>query len=72
MTDDATAKLTCFDRREYSKKYYAQNKERILQYQKDYYRKKRKPKPKAKFEVRHGSFWLFGDNFAKPEDQKPT
>jgi hypothetical protein len=50
----------CFDRKQYSKQYYAQNKERILQYQKEYYHKKRKPKQKPHFEVRHGSYWLFG------------
>lgn len=49
-----------FDRKEYSRNYYEQNKEKILQYQKEYYRKKRKPKRKPLFEVRTGSFWLFG------------
>jgi hypothetical protein len=49
-----------FDRKEYSRKYYEQEKEKILQYQKEYYRKKRKPKQKPLFEVRTGSFFLFG------------
>ena len=64
MPPPATAPLPlsykCFDRKQYSKQYYAENKERILQYQKEYYHKNRKPKQKPHFEVRHGSYWLFG------------
>ena len=37
--------LTCFDRKQYSKQYYEQNKQKILQYQKEYYKSKRKPNP---------------------------
>ena len=57
---ETTLSYVAFDRKEYSRKYYEQNKAKILQYQKDYYRKKRKPKQKPHFEIRQGKFVLFG------------
>jgi hypothetical protein len=61
-TDKATPLRTQanFDRKQYSKEYYEKNKDKILQYQRDYYRKKRKPKQKPFFEIRHGTFTLLG------------
>ena len=63
-TDKATPLRTQanFDRKQYSKEYYEKNKDKILQYQRDYYRKKRKSKQKPFFEIRHGTFTLFADN----------
>ena len=55
--------LTCFDRKQYSKQYYEQNKQKILQYQKEYYKSKRKPKPKSKFEIRYGKFVIFNEKW---------
>ena len=52
--------FVAFDRKDYSRKYYEQNKEKILLYQKQYYHSKRKQKKKPIFQVRTGSFWLFG------------
>ena len=58
----AKTQPVAFDRKQYSRDYYEKNKEKILQYQKEYYRKKRKPKQKPVFTIRHGTFTLFADN----------
>ena len=44
----------------YSKKYYEQNREKILAYQKAYYRKKKDHTNKnTKIKIKHGKFVLF-------------
>lgn len=64
MPDAVSEALTVnFNRKAYSREYYAKNKAKILEYQKQYYRKNRKPRGKPVFEIKHGSFWLFGSNF---------
>jgi hypothetical protein len=59
MTDSRLS-YVAFDRKQYSRKYYELNREKILLYQKQYYRKTRKPRQKPHFEIRHGKFVLFG------------
>jgi len=54
--------LVLFDRKKYSKQYYEQHKSRILQYQREYYLKRKKPKQKPHFEVRTGRFLLFDES----------
>ena len=57
-----SANIVVFDRKKYSKQYYEQHKQRILQYQREYYRKRKKPKQKAYFVVRTGRFVLFDES----------
>ena len=54
--------LIVFDRKKYSKQYYEQHKERILQYQREYYRKRKKPARKTYFAVHTGRFLLFDES----------
>ena len=42
--------FVAFDHKDYSRKYYEQNKEKILLYQKQYYHSKRKQKKKPIFD----------------------
>eukprot|EP01047_Picozoa_sp_COSAG01_P049113 COSAG01_NODE_4837_length_4695_cov_90.434508_2_plen_77_part_00 len=43
----------------YSKQYYHNNREKILAYQREYYRSKKK-KRNGEIQIKHGSFLLFG------------
>eukprot|EP01043_Picozoa_sp_COSAG02_P027187 COSAG02_NODE_1592_length_11779_cov_5.589640_1_plen_75_part_00 len=61
-TPATPAKTATFNRKQYSKQYYEDNKEKILEYQRQYYRKNRKPKPKPHFEIIHKKVTLFADN----------
>ena len=45
----------------YSKHYYNKNRDRILAYQKEYYRKKKSNKKPTPIRIKHGKFILFGD-----------
>jgi len=43
----------------YSQKYYNANRDKILQYQREYYRNKKQMR-RGKVLIKHGSFLLFG------------
>ena len=49
------------DKETYSKQYYSKNREKILAYQRDYYRRKKSTKKPTPIRIKHGSFVLFGD-----------
>jgi len=72
FSHDLTYKITTMldDDVSYSKRYYEANKTKILAYQREYYRSKKKSRS-GKIQVKHGVFSLFGPTTQKINWDEP-
>lgn len=61
----------------YSKEYYNKNRDKILAYQREYYRRKKSSRKPTPIRIKHGKFILFGDkppviNWEESDEEEPA